>query len=359
MQPMSTKNPSSSNSQFQGRFTFYLLLSLLFTLLNALKDLQDESPVAALLEQLVLFPFTFLFVMGVYFFRKNLVASTFFSWLLQTTGLSNFWAWSFVSLPLSLLFGVCFRIISLYLYNDDESSEVFDLLFLAISTGIFIIAAFVYLLEAYLELEVTEKHFRLKILQVENEKTLAQYQVLKNQLNPHFLFNSFNSLISLIYRSPAQAEQFVHQLSAIYRYNLEQGEELVVPLSYEIRLIQSYIELKRIRFGESISFRYEIPPSHLSHLLPPMTLTLLIENAIKHNHFDQQNPLNIAMELEEEHLFITNTYRPKNTKGHQGSLGIGLKNLVNQYVLLEAPKPEFWIEGDTYRAKISLIEPSL
>jgi sensor histidine kinase YesM len=355
---MSLKNRSLSDKPLRARLAFYLLLSLLFIIINLLKDLQDESASEAFAEQVLLLPLTFLFVLGVYFFRKKLVVSPVFIGLQRASGINSFWAWVVFTLPISLVLGFFFRLVS-YFLNDDDGDGWFDLLFWAISTAILIVAAFVYLLEAYLELEMAENQFSLKIMQVENEKTLAQYQVLKNQLNPHFLFNSFNTLISLVYQSPEKAEKFIHQLSDIDRYNLECGEELVVVLSKEITLIQSYIELKKIRFGSCIEFRCDIPPDKMQHLLPPMTLTLLVENAIKHNHFDRQNPLGIEVKCEGDSLLVGNTYRPKNANNRPPSLGIGLKNLVNQYRLLEAEAPVFWMENERYWAKIPLLEPEI
>lgn len=343
----------------RARFTFYLLLSLLFIFINLLNDLQNESTSEAIKEQVLLLPLTFLFVLGVHFFRKKLVVSPIFIGLQRVSGIGNFGAWVVFTLPISLVLGFFFRLVSYFLNDDGDGYGWFDLLFWAISTAILIVAAFVYLLEAYLELEMAEKQFRLKIMQVENEKTLAQYQVLKNQLNPHFLFNSFNTLVSLVYQSPEKAEKFIHQLSDIYRYNLEYGEELVVALSKEITLIQSYIELKKIRFGNCLEFRCDVPPDKMQHLLPPITLTLLIENAIKHNHFDPQNPLGIEVKCEGNILLVGNTYRPKNANSKQPSLGIGLKNLINQYRFLETEIPIFWIENERYWAKIPLLEPEI
>ena len=360
MPPMYLKKPWSSNKRLHLRLVFYLFLSFLFGLLNLLKDLEEESIGEAFHEQMVLFPLTFCFLIGVYHFQHWLTHSfSWFGYLVGRKGFSGFWVWSMFALPISLVMGVMFRVFSLYINDDDGSHVVFDLLFWAISVAIFVAATFVYLLEAYLELEIQEKQFRLRIMEVENEKTLAQYQVLKNQLNPHFLFNSFNTLINLIYLSPPKAEQFVHELSGIYRYNLEQGEELVVALGKEMKLIQAYIGLLKMRFGNGIEFQTQVADDTMDLLLPPMTLTLLVENAVKHNFFDRSHPLVIVVRTEGRYLWVHNTYRPRRAASESVSLGIGLKNLVNQYAILVQDLPVFYVDHDRYTAKVSLIEPDL
>lgn len=357
---MYLKKAFLSNNLLPRRLAFYLSLSILFSLLNLLNDLEKESVGEALREQILFLPLSFCFVIGVYCFQQRLTLQcAWFKSMGKKIGLRDFQLWALIMLPISLALGIGFRILSLYLNNDDASTAIFDMLFWAISIAIFVVAIFVYLLEGYLELEIAKKQFQLQMMEAENEKTLAQYQALKKQLNPHFLFNSFNTLINLIHSSPHKAEQFVYELSNIYRYNLDQGEELVVTLKKEIWLIKAYLELKKIRFGESINFSCQVEEEAMHLLLPPMTLTLLVENAVKHNYFDDAHPLMIEIKTDKKTIWVRNNHRQRHALREAVSLGIGQKNLISQYEILEASIPEFYVENGFYIAKIPLIEPEL
>jgi two-component system, LytTR family, sensor kinase len=359
MQQMYQKKKSLSNSLKKNRNIFYIPLLLLFASFNLLSDLEDESLMDAVLEQLLLCPLIYLLFMGFsllrdYFFNKVLNKK-----VISHAKIKPLILWIVLLLPIAIILSLFMRFISLYFFNDDADDKIFDTLFFAINIAFLASGIFIFVFENYLELIYTEKEYKLTILEMKNEKTLAQYQVLKNQINPHFLFNSFNTLIGLVYISPLRAEQFIHQLSDFYRYNLEEGDELVVTLEKELKLIHAYIQLNNIRFENSIDFRLEINPLFFKKLLPPMTLIILIENALKHNHFDIQNPIIIDVKIKDNSLFVSNTFCPKYGSVKNVSLGIGLKNLINQYLILETEVLKFVIENGCYIAKISLIEPSL
>lgn len=159
--------------------------------------------------------------------------------------------------------------------------------------------------------------------------TQAQLENLKAQVNPHFLFNSLNTLSSLIVEDENRARQFVRQLSAVYRYILENRENDLVPLDNEIKLFDAYVYLCETRFEENFRVHQEWPTKPNDWLIPPMTLQILVENAIKHNAISKQKPLDLWVMTEGDKLLVGNTNQPK--RQLEDSTGIGLANLKERY----------------------------
>ncbi|MEM9895285.1 MAG: histidine kinase, partial [Bacteroidota bacterium] len=175
---------------------------------------------------------------------------------------------------------------------------------------------------------------------------------LKKQINPHFLFNSFNVLSSVIETDSKLAVQFVEQLSNVYRYLLQTQEEKTVSLEDELAFIDSYIFLLKIRFGENLLVKKHIEENDLR--LPPATLQLLIENAIKHNEVSRANPLQIELYRENGTLVVKNNKNPKKGKKEESS-NIGLANIKNRYELLGQAIPQIEDLEEEFRVKIPLI----
>lgn len=167
-------------------------------------------------------------------------------------------------------------------------------------------------------------------VKLEQETLQLNMQQLKNQINPHFLFNSLNSLSALIGTEPAVAKEFVLNLSKIYRYVLEKRNESVVPVREEIIFIRHYYFLQKIRFREQ--FQLEIAPDveHEDKAIPVMSLQLLIENAIKHNEITRQYPLKMHIYLKGENIIVENTYTPR-VDVSENSWGIGFENIQKIY----------------------------
>jgi two-component system, LytTR family, sensor kinase len=186
------------------------------------------------------------------------------------------------------------------------------------------------------------------------EKAESQYAALKNQVNPHFLFNSLNTLSSLIRVSPDKAIEFVDKFSKIYRYVLESTDKMVIELRDEVTFIQSYIYLQKIRFGENLNVELNIDVKYFNYYIPPLSIQMLIENALKHNEVSTDYPLKINIEIESEYLIISNNLQLK--KGLEESTGIGLKNLEARYDLITELKPVFIATSDKYIAKIPLLK---
>lgn len=162
----------------------------------------------------------------------------------------------------------------------------------------------------------------------------AQFETLKNQIDPHFLFNSLNVLSSLIEENPENAQRFTTSLSKIYRYVLEQKDKELVSVQEEIAFAKTYMNLLKMRFENSVF--YELP-----HNLPddkcrvvPLSLQLLLENTIKHNVVSAQRPLNIKIFIENGYLVVENNLQKKEVL--QDRRGVGLQNIVSRYAILTA-----------------------
>ncbi len=160
----------------------------------------------------------------------------------------------------------------------------------------------------------------------------AQFDALKNQLDPHFLFNSLNVLTSLIEENQQAAVGFTTALSKVYRYVLEQKNKEVVTVAEELEFAKLYISLLKMRFEDSIIFQYPENLKNPEAKVVPLSLQLILENAVKHNQVTTKNPLRIQIEENDNSLTITNNLQPK--KVIKESTGVGLKNIRQRYKLL-------------------------
>ncbi|MFD1142879.1 sensor histidine kinase [Larkinella insperata] len=178
----------------------------------------------------------------------------------------------------------------------------------------------------------------LAIQRMQHEKTEVQMRALQSQVNPHFLFNGLNTLSSLIDESPGQASKFVDELSNVYRYLLRSNENELVTLSDELRFIRSYFHLLQTRFGTSVDLQVSVTEEYQKALLPPLTLQLLVENAVKHNVVLPDQPLRIRIRTSSQDLLIVeNNLQRKNLRIE--SNGVGLSNIDTKYRLLNQPTP--------------------
>ncbi|HEY5826322.1 MAG TPA: histidine kinase [Cyclobacteriaceae bacterium] len=167
---------------------------------------------------------------------------------------------------------------------------------------------------------------------LKRENLAALHEVMKQQLKPHFLFNSLTTLKSLVSRHPEQAVNFISELSAMYRYMLLHQLKDIVDLREEVEFAKSYLVLLEIRYGAAIQTEVKVPEEFLSAPIPPNTLQLLIENAVKHNSLSQQKPLCVSLFVKNSFLIVQNNVRPK--RETEESSGIGLSNIENRYKLL-------------------------
>lgn len=184
-----------------------------------------------------------------------------------------------------------------------------------------------YLLEKYRE-SVAEKEL-LEKLSMEHE-----FENLKGQVNPHFLFNCFNTLSSLIEEDKKEAERFLDELSKVYRYLLRNNEEGISTVEKEIKFIQSYYELLRTRYGEGLQLNIEIDRRYYPYQLPTLSLQLLVENAVKHNIVSRQRPLVMDIFTTAGNRLVVNNNLQRKTM-NKPSTRIGLSNIQAKYRLMK------------------------
>jgi len=187
------------------------------------------------------------------------------------------------------------------------------------------------------------------------ENSQIKFETLKNQLNPHFLFNSLNVLSSLIKKDSDKAQIFVDEFSSVYRYTLDVIEKPVVELREELDFAKSYLFLQKIRFDNVVDMQINVNASKLNYLVPPLAVQTLLENAFKHNKASAEQKLTIRINNEDDFLVIANNLQPK-IKGSDSN-GVGLSNLKKRYELLGEELPQFSVTEKEYVTKIPLIKP--
>jgi sensor histidine kinase YesM len=191
----------------------------------------------------------------------------------------------------------------------------------------------------------------------------AKFESLKNQIDPHFLFNSLNVLSSLIEENPDNAQRFTTSLSKIYRYVLEQKDKELVSVEDELSFAKTYMNLLKMRFENSLF--YELPTTNINPdaKVVPLSLQLLLENTVKHNIVSEQKPLHIRIFIDGDYLAIQNDFQKKEVL--QDRQGVGLQNIVNRYgiitnrkVLIEQNEKTFTVKIPILTKQITVMETS-
>jgi hypothetical protein len=188
----------------------------------------------------------------------------------------------------------------------------------------------------------------------------AKFETLKNQIDPHFLFNSLNVLSSLIEENPENAQRFTTALSKVYRYVLEQKDKDLVSIEEELAFAKTYMNLLQMRFENSLS--YELPPNYeeiASSLamtgmkVVPLSLQLLLENAVKHNIISEQKPLHIKIYIENDALVIQNNFQKKAVL--QDGQGVGIQNIISRYHIITDRKVAIEQNENTFTVKLPIL----
>ncbi|MDQ3279433.1 MAG: histidine kinase [Bacteroidota bacterium] len=266
---------------------------------------------------------------------------------------TRFLAWIFVSLPMTLLV-----IVALWmLYN--RLSPFADRMPAASLQWALLMGAVTHIIAIIInEGQFTYHQWKVAIIEAERLQKINwenRYEGLKQQVNPHFLFNSINTLSSLIHEDKQSAGQYVREMSQVYRYLLRNNDDELVPLATELKFIYSYYHLLKTRFGTAIHLRIDVPEHFMPFLLPPLTLQMLVENAVKHNNVSKDSPLQIRICCTKEGwLQVENNLQKR--LGNVESTGIGLSNIREKYRLLGLPDVQLLNNGETFTAVIPLIE---
>lgn len=195
---------------------------------------------------------------------------------------------------------------------------------------------------------------KLRIVQLQKENLQLQLNSLQQQLNPHFFFNSLNTLSELIYIDIEKSEEYINKLSQVFRYILDRQEQPLIPLKEELEFIQSYFYLLKIRFEDKLNLSCQIE-QHESYHIPSLSLLVLFENVIKHNAISEHKPMHIQLHLTATHLSVENNKNPLHELRHP-SLGIGLENLNNRCVLLTNHPCIIEDEAHSFTVKIPVVK---
>jgi LytS/YehU family sensor histidine kinase len=185
----------------------------------------------------------------------------------------------------------------------------------------------------------------------------AELDTLRNQVSPHFLFNSLNTLVALIPEEPAQAVTFTKALSQVYRYILQHKEKEVVDLGTELDFTEAYIHLMKVRFEDALRITVEVSPDHRRLLVAPLSLQLLVENALKHNVASVAHPLHVDIHVENGRTLVVRN----NLRRRQGSVegtGTGLSNVKQRYAILSDRPVDVIETRDHFLVALPLLELS-
>jgi two-component system, LytTR family, sensor kinase len=194
----------------------------------------------------------------------------------------------------------------------------------------------------------------LDLERYKTEMTTARLQALRSQMNPHFLFNSLNTLSSLVHRDAEAADSFIHELASVYRYVLEHSKHDLVPLRTELTFIASYLYLLKMRFKEGLCVHISIDEAFKDLRLPPMTLQVVIENAVKHNIVSPKQPLLIEISSgSEEFLTVKNNLQERAEK--DASSSIGLSNITARYAYIAQKVVRVERTGEAFIVHIPLL----
>jgi hypothetical protein len=192
--------------------------------------------------------------------------------------------------------------------------------------------------------------------ELRNESLQAQIRALKTQVDPHFLFNNLNTLSSVVHSDPAKAEQFIQQLSRLYRHMLEMEETTLITVKEELGLLNAYVYLLKTRFGDSLQVNIDVDAAWHEKKIIPFALQILVENAIKHNIVSAARPLTVRIEVMKDRLVVTNNLQRKLQPVE--STGKGLENINGRIRLLHHPEMEYIVTADHYIVTLPLFSPS-
>jgi len=254
-----------------------------------------------------------------------------------------------LQLVLGAVIGFIVRLV-IYLYGEPKIPIRLDKLFLATTWALYVIIPTVVNLGFFTVYFIDRwKDSLVHSERLEREKSQVQFDNLKNQLNPHFLFNALTSLNSLIFENQQLASEFVHQLSRVYRYVLQNKERNFVPLTTELEFIRNYVKLVETRFDGGLKIRFDVQNDSREKAIVPVTLQILLENAIKHNIIDKEKPLSIEIITVGDYIVVSNNLQLKNKV--ETSNKQGLDNLRSLYqfltekpVLVEQTDQRFFVK---------------
>ncbi|TFF30403.1 sensor histidine kinase [Mucilaginibacter psychrotolerans] len=269
-------------------------------------------------------------------------------WLATLRNQNKYLVYAGINFLIAFFFMAFFGGIQRRVFHDDDS---FRQIYWAAYTARFALAVLLtgILIKIILLMRASKQH------QQENERlknayTVAELELLKEQLNPHFLFNSLSSLSGVVRENPLLAQQYIMHLSKVFRYTLEKPTGNLVRLTDELQIVASFAELLKMRLEEAFSLRIDIPEPYLHYRLPHLSLQPLLENAAKHNAATPAHPLKVVIEMSGDKLAISNNLQPVAAE----SSGIGLANLGERFRILMHQEIDIQKNTETFTVMLPL-----
>lgn len=223
-------------------------------------------------------------------------------------------------------------LVSRFLPNHFEIDKTF---YISIVMTLMVVFLFVTIYESIYMYSSWKKEFAEKEL-AKREQIKAELQGLRDQLNPHFLFNSLNTLMNLVSEDQQMAESYLQKLSQVFRYVLDSRNEQLCDLSTELTFLENYIYIQKERFKNNLHTEINIPSQYKQMKIVPLAMQLLLENAIKHNIISSASPLHISIYIEDDRLYVKNNLQPK--KQIQDSTKLGIENIKKRYAFFTDEK---------------------
>lgn len=260
---------------------------------------------------------------------------------------------SYSKLLSSLLFGLVVMLGLAYIQQLILSHINFGPVMLMVEVRGILINLVFYMFLHLLQQNYENQHVTMELERIKSDNLSAQYELLKQQVNPHFLFNSLNTLKAMVESGEQEAVDFIIKLSNFYRFTLESRKLDLIHVREEMDILNAYLFLQKARFGDGFTFTSTLNDRQLETLIPPFTLQLLVENCIKHNIVSLEKPLHIRIYTENDKIIIENQVQQKT--GEQNSLGVGLKNIDLRYQHLLHQHIDIVANEKTFQIKLPLI----
>ncbi len=195
------------------------------------------------------------------------------------------------------------------------------------------------------------KHHFSKSVKLEKDNIEARYESLKSQVNPHFLFNSLNSISHMVHENEPAVE-YIQNLSVFLRYTLKSRDSELVLVRHETEMLEKYLKLQKVRFGDNLKIEIDVPEKFYHYCLPPLVLQMLIENSLKHNIISKQDPLHIKLQARNQEIVIENNLQRKYP---DFSTGQGIKNIIERYRFFTEREVEIIETPSIFRVIIPLL----
>ncbi|MBN9296306.1 MAG: histidine kinase [Filimonas sp.] len=260
---------------------------------------------------------------------------------------------SYTKLLSSLVFGLAVMFCLAWIQQLILSHINFGPVMLMVEVRGILINLVFYMFLHLLQQNYENQHVSMELERIKNDHLSAQYEMLKQQVNPHFLFNSLNTLKAMVETEDKETVAFILKLSNFYRFTLESRKMDLIHVREEMEILNAYLFLQKARFDSGLTFENTLSNETLATLIPPFTLQLLVENCIKHNVISRQKPLLIRLYEEEGMIIVENIIQLK--KGNEDSTGVGLKNIDQRYKHLLDKHITIEQEQNLFQVKLPLI----